>query len=67
MCGSEVVMVPWERAGPSSRKSQPEASNTGDGVVGRRAPGKILLSMGALLKDPGPPMLGTWVSGPSNH
>ena len=24
--------------------------------------GKILLSMGALVKDPGPPKLGTWVS-----
>ena len=36
MCGSEVVRVQWERARPGSRKTQPVASNTGNGVVGRR-------------------------------
>ena len=60
MVDSEVVQIQWERARPGLAKDPTRGFQHGERCCWKA--GKILLSMGALLKDPRPPKLETWVS-----
>ena len=60
MVDSEVVQIQWERARPGLAKDPTRGFQHGERCCWKA--GTIQLGMGALVKDPGPPKLGTWVS-----